>query len=199
MSRTKLAFCCTTLFSLLGVGCQTQAQNGALVGAGAGGILGAIVGHQLHNTAAGAAIGAGAGALTGAAVGNKMDENDAKNRALIEQRLGHPIGAGGVGVEDVVAMTRAGVPEDVIMSHINANGIQRPLQTQDVIYLSQSGVSPRVVQMMQNPIRPPQTVVVQQAPPPVVVEEGYYGPRYYHPYYYRQPPPPSIGVGVAFR
>ena len=128
-----------------------------------------------------------------------MDENDAKNRALIEQRLGHPIGAGGVGIEDVIAMTRAGVPEPVIISHINNNGIQRPLQTQDIIYLQQSGVSPQVVQVMQNPIRPPQTVVVQQPPPQtVIVEDGYYHP-YYRPYYYRPPPQPTIGVGVAFR
>ena len=140
-------------------------------------------------------------AVTGAVVGNKMDENDAKNRALIEARLGHPIGAGGVTIDDVVQMTKAGVDPQIIASHVNNNGIARPLTAADITYLTQSGVSPGVIQAMQNPARAVQPVVVQQAPPPVVVEGGYYdpyyGPRYYRPYpYYGYRPGPAVGIVV---
>jgi Glycine zipper len=198
------------LLAALMAGCQTNstAENGALFGGATGGVLGGIVGHQFHNTAAGAVIGAGAGALTGAVVGNKIDESEARNRALIEARLGHPVSPGAVSIDDVIAMTKAGVNEEVIVGHVNNNGVVRPLNTADITYLTQNGVSPRVIQSMQNPahaVPPPQTVVVQPAPPPVIVEEGYYdpywGPRYYRPYpyyggYYHRP---GVTVGVGIR
>src|SRR5438067_2865850 len=60
-------------------GCETKAGTGALVGAGGGAALGAIIGNQSHHrTAEGALIGAGVGALGGALVGNAMDEQDRK-------------------------------------------------------------------------------------------------------------------------
>jgi outer membrane lipoprotein SlyB len=204
MNRNQCALGVSLAVMLLAAGCQTNTQEGALFGGATGGVLGAIVGHQFHNTAAGAAIGAGAGALTGAVVGNKIDEQEARNRAEIAARLGRPVGPGAVTNEDVIAMTKAGVGEDIIVSHVNNNGVARPLQTADLIYLQQNGVSSRVIATMQNPARsapPPQTVVVQQAPPPVVYD-GYYGPRYYHPYYgdpYYYRPPPAVGFGVVVR
>jgi uncharacterized protein YcfJ len=207
MARSFTVSSALGLLALLATGCQStsNADQGALFGGATGAVLGGIVGHQLHSTAAGAVIGAGAGALTGAVVGNKIDESEARNRALIEARLGHPVGAGGVSIEDAIAMTRAGVDEQVIVSHVNNNGVVRPLNTADITYLTQNGVSSRVIQTMQNPAHqgPPQQVIVQQAPPPVVVEERYYdpywGPRYYRPYpyyggYYHRP---GVSVGVA--
>src|SRR5258708_4185707 len=166
-------------------GCQSAstADQGALFGGATGAVLGGIVGHQFHNTGAGAVIGAGAGALTGAVVGNKIDESEARNRALIQQRLGRPVGPGAVSIEDVIAMSRAGVDEQVIVSHVNNNGVTRPLTTADITYLTQNGVSPRVIQAMQAPPRV-QPVVVQEAPPPVIVEERYFDP-YWGPRYYR--------------
>ena len=68
----------------------------------------AVVGHAMGNTAAGAAIGEGVGALTGAAIGNSQDQAEARNRAIIEQQIGRQL-AGAVRVDDVIAMTRAGV------------------------------------------------------------------------------------------
>ena len=119
--------------------------------------------------------------------------------------MGHPVSPGAVAIEDVVAMTNAGVDEQVIVSHVNNNGVARPLTTADITYLTQSRVSPRVIQAMENPPRPaPQPVVVQEAPPPVIVEERYdpyWGPHYYRPYpyyhggYYRRPAV-SVGVGL---
>ncbi len=152
-------------------------------------MLGGIVGHQFHSTGAGALIGAGAGALTGAVVGNKIDENDARNRALIEARLGRPVGPGAVSIEDVIAMTRAGVDEQVIVGHVNNNGVVRPLTTGDITFLTQNGVSSRVIQSMQAPARQVQPVIVQQAPPPVIVEQPYYYDPYWGPHYYHRPYP----------
>jgi hypothetical protein len=130
-------------------------------------------------------------------VGNSIDQSEARNRALIEQRLGRPA-PGAVSVDDAIAMSRAGVDEHVIIDHVNAVGVARPLATNDIIYLKQNGVSDRVVQTMQHPAYQP--VVVQPPPPPVVVEDPYYyGPGYYrpYPYYYRRPPPPGIGVTIV--
>jgi hypothetical protein len=91
----------------------------------------------------------------------------------------------GVTPGDVIAMTKAGVAEDLIVNNISAHGMAAPLQPQDLIALQQQGISPRVIATMQAcppQVPQPQTVVVgQQAPPPVVVGVGpcYYPRRYY--------------------
>jgi Glycine zipper len=170
---------------LLASGCATHTQTGAAVGGLAGAGAGAVVGHALGNTAAGAVVGAGVGALTGAAIGNSQDEAEARNRAIIEQQIGRQL-AGATHVEDVIAMTRAGVAPELIMNHVRAHGMAAPLQANDLIVLQQQGVDSRVVATMQSTPSPvaQQPVIVEQAPPPVIVE-GYYGrPYYYHPHHY---------------
>lgn len=179
------------------VGCQTNTQTGALAGGGVGAVVGGIIGHQFHNTAAGAVVGAGVGAVTGAAIGNSVDQQEARNRALIEGRLGRPL-PGAVSVDDAIAMTRAGVDQQVIVDHVNAVGVLRPLETGDIIYLKQNGVSDRVIATMQHPAHQPVVVEQPPPPPPVVVADPYYYGPYYHPWYYhRPPPPPGIGVTIV--
>lgn len=182
---------CLLVTMVLG-GCQSpyKADQGALFGGLLGAGTGAIVGSALHAPGAGAAIGAGVGALSGAAVGGALDEQDAKNRAMIAQQLGRQIPANPVTVPDVINMTRAGVDEELIFNHVRTHGVAAPLQAQDVIVLQQQGVSKRVIAIMQEP--PPvqaQPMVIQQAPPPMYVEEypypyarAYWGP----PCYYRR-------------
>jgi hypothetical protein len=126
-----------------------------------------------------------------------MDDVEAKNRAMIAQQLGRPVGPGAVSMEDVVAMTRAGVAEELIVNHIRANGVQRPLTANDIILLQQQGVSTRVIAAMQEAqARPPvqQPVQVVTPPPypgPVIVEEYHYGPwwppHWWWHYHYRPP------------
>jgi outer membrane protein OmpA-like peptidoglycan-associated protein len=48
--------------------------NGAVIGAGAGGAVGAVIGNQTGSTARGAIIGAAVGGLTGAIIGHQMDQ-----------------------------------------------------------------------------------------------------------------------------
>jgi hypothetical protein len=179
----RLLLCAWIPIALM-TGCCSpyHADQGAVTGGLLGLGTGAIAGHALGNTAAGAAIGTGVGALSGAAIGAKMDETDAKNRALIAQQLGRQVDPNAVTIADVIAMTRARVNEDLVINHIHAHGTAAPLTATDLVNLPQQGVGPRVIAAMQeSPPRPVQPVVVQPAPGPVYVEEYpyYYGPRVY--------------------
>ena len=64
-------------------GCKSmnKTQKGAVIGAGAGGAMGAVIGRAAGNTALGAIIGATVGGVTGAIIGKKMDQQakDIKN------------------------------------------------------------------------------------------------------------------------
>jgi hypothetical protein len=188
---------------LLG-GCQSpyKSDQGALTGGLLGAGTGAIIGSALHNPLAGAAIGTGVVAIGGAAVGSALDEQDAKNRAMIAQQLGRQVPANPVTINDVINMTRAGVDEELIANHVRTHGVVAPLQAQDIIVLQQQGVSKRVIAVMQEPPIPAaQPVMVQQAPQPMLVEAYPYGPPYWGPpcYYYRHyRPSPSVHWGMTF-
>jgi outer membrane protein OmpA-like peptidoglycan-associated protein len=59
----------------LAAGCAlNKAQQGAIIGAGAGGAVGAVVGHATGSTVRGAVIGAAVGGVAGAVIGNQMDK-----------------------------------------------------------------------------------------------------------------------------
>ena len=191
MARTPLLSSLAVVFAVVLTGCESPYHSdrgallGGLLGAGTGAVIGGATGHP----GAGAAIGAGVGALSGAAIGSGMDEIEAKNRAEIAQTLGRQVAAGAVTVNDVIAMTKARVNEELIVNHIRANSMAAPLQSADLIRLQQEGVSSRVIAQMQA--SPPRPVAVQPAPTPVIVEEYRYAP-YYGPYcrphvYYRWP------------
>jgi len=61
------------VLSALAVGCRTQSQSGAIVGAGAGALAGAAI---AHGHAGGAIPGGVLGALLGSEVGRQMDGLD---------------------------------------------------------------------------------------------------------------------------
>jgi len=192
----------SALIILLIAGCNSpyHADRGALFGGVTGAGVGALVGHAVGNTGAGAAIGAGVGALSGAAIGSGMDEVEARNRAMIEQQMGRRVAAGAVTNEDVIAMTRAGVNEELIINHVRAHGVARPLQAGDLITLQQQGVSARVIATMPEPPRvvaqpAPQPVIIEQAPPPVIVAP--YAPYWHGPCYHHPRPHPGVSWGVS--
>jgi len=68
------------IFAVIAVGCAewNRTQKGAAIGAGAGGALGALIGHQAGNTAVGALLGAAIGGGAGAYIGNYMDKQAAE-------------------------------------------------------------------------------------------------------------------------
>ena len=160
--------------------CSNNTDRGALTGGLVGAGAGAVAGHAMGSTAAGAAIGAGVGALGGAAIGNSMDQEEARNRALIAQQLGRQVDPGAVSISDVIAMKRANVADELVINHIHAHGMVAPLQTNDLINLPQQGVSSQVIAAMQESPPRQQPEIVEEYPPPCYGPRIYIGPRYHH-------------------
>ena len=212
MQRPPVRACVVLLLALVlcVTGCTSPyyADRGAFWGALGGTGVGALIGHASGNTGAGAAIGGLVGTGAGAAVGSALDEIEARNRAQIERQLGRRIQAGAVRVDDVIAMSQAGVDDKLIINHVRATGMAVPPQTNDLIRLKQEGVSAEVIAAMQEPpgkVRPvlvypdsPPPVIIHEYPPPVIVHPP---PRGWHRRnsLYRHPPrPPRSGVSFGF-
>jgi hypothetical protein len=191
------------LFSMVLAGCASPfyTDRGALVGGLGGAGVGAAVGEAVGHPGVGALVGAGVGTVTGAAIGNSMDQQRAQNQAMIASQMGRPIPPGAVTINDVLAMSRSQLDEDVIVNHIRANGVARPLVAGDLIVLTQQGVSKRIIEAMQTtPFGPGgPTVVRGPGPPAVLVDQRYVGPPYPYPYPYPYPPPPpAYGFGFSY-
>jgi hypothetical protein len=157
-------------------GCRSPyyADRGALFGGLTGAGVGAAIGDSSGNAGAGAVIGSAIGAMTGAAVGDSIDADLARSQAEIEARMGRQM-AGAVSTDDVIALTHAGLSEQVIATHIRANGVARPLGASDLITLRNQGVADSVINTMQQ-TPPPQPAAVAYGPPraaPVIVEHVY--------------------------
>jgi hypothetical protein len=190
------------IFLLTTIGCASPyyTDRGALFGGLTGAGVGALVGDAAGNTGAGAVIGSAVGALAGAAVGNNIDADLARSKAEIEARMGRQM-QGAVTPQDVIAMTQAGLSDDVIVTHIRANGMAQPLAVNDLIGLRNMGVRDAVINAMQQ--TPPRAatqavagvpgVPVYAYPPPgrqVIVEQ------YYQPW---GPPPPAFYYHRGYR
>ncbi|MGE3249761.1 MAG: OmpA family protein [Hyphomonadaceae bacterium] len=76
------AAACTTTDPYSGERVRNNTGTGALIGAGAGGALGALAGGDDRRNVL---IGAGIGALAGAAIGNYMDRQEAQLRAQLRE------------------------------------------------------------------------------------------------------------------
>ncbi|MCI0334976.1 MAG: glycine zipper domain-containing protein [Planctomycetes bacterium] len=200
---TLIAAACAIL-ALNGCRSPYYADRGALAGGLTGAGVGALVGNAVGETAGGAAIGAGIGALTGGAIGGALDDIEARNRAEIAAQLGRPVAQGQATIGEVVAMSRAGVDPRLIVNYVNNSGMAQPVNAQDVIYLTQQGVSSDVIQAMQTPRvaqAPPRVVV--PPPGPVIIEEYHYGrpycpPPHYHYYHHHPHYGPRVGWGISF-
>lgn len=178
-------------------GCRSPYHSDrlGLFGGATGAGIGAAIGEANGRPAEGALIGAALGSLTGVAVGDHLDEVEARNQQAIQAQLGRPL-AGAATIEDVTAMSSAGLSDEVIRTHVAHHGIARPLTAQDLIALKQQGVSDGVINTMQSP--PPRPAPVHTRGP-VVVEEHFYGPpapwcgprRFHH---HR----PGVHWGVSF-
>lgn len=70
---------------VLASGCDsmTKTQKGAVIGAGAGGTIGAFIGKAAGNTALGAVIGGAVGGTAGAFIGRKMDRQAAEIKQTV--------------------------------------------------------------------------------------------------------------------
>src|SRR5690348_3760931 len=66
-----------TLAALMSLGAScamNKAEKGAIIGAGAGGAVGAVIGNATGSTVRGAIIGAAVGGIAGAVIGHQMDK-----------------------------------------------------------------------------------------------------------------------------
>jgi len=67
------ALACVTTLATAGCASMNNTQRGAAAGAGVGGAIGAVIGHNTGSTARGAIIGAVVGGAAGAVIGHQMD------------------------------------------------------------------------------------------------------------------------------
>ncbi len=197
--RSFRALACLCALTALGCRSPYYQDRGTAVGALGGAGVGALVGSATGDAGTGALIGAGVGALTGNVVGGAIDDVEARNRAQIAASMGRPVAAGAATPSEVVAMSRAGVSPPLIINYVNTSGVAQPISAQDVIYLTQQGVSPDVIQAMQSPRIAQASTVVMPPPGPVVYEQVYYGPPPCYPPPWHHPDcGPRVGWGVSF-
>jgi len=184
------ALALVVLAASLAAGCQSPyyADRGALFGGLTGAGVGAVVGDATGHPGAGAVIGSAVGAITGAAVGSGIDADVARSKAEIEARLGRQM-QGAVTPQDVIAMTQAGLSDDVIVTHIRANGMAQPLQVNDLIGLRNTGVRDGVINAMQQ--TPPRLAQVAPAVPAYSAYPAYPAPVMVYQPWYPPPPPPA--------
>lgn len=122
-----------------------------------------------------------------------MDEVAAQNRAVIATQLGRQVTPGVATTQEVIAMSRAGVDQQLILNYIHSSGIAAPVTVQDVIAMHEQGVPTPIIQAMQTPAAAPAAPAVPAGG--VVVEEAPFGPPVYvaHPYPVCEP---HVGFGV---
>jgi len=203
--------CLTSLLATDSARAQEHTRRGTLLGGLTGAIAGAAIGNQNDEAAAGALIGGVVGGLTGATIGSNVDQEQARARAYHQQQAVRLSRA--VSTADAINMTRSGLGDAVIVNHIRENGVQRPLEVADVIFLHQQGVSEPVISAMQQarlataPAAYPAPLVVERphyvAPPVIVAPCGPPAYRYPHHHYYHHHPHtrhrPSSGVSWSVR
>lgn len=75
-SRTRRGVVAVMLLALSVSACASlgKKEQGAMIGAGVGGAVGAVIGNQTGSTARGAIIGAAVGGITGGIIGHQMDQ-----------------------------------------------------------------------------------------------------------------------------
>jgi outer membrane lipoprotein SlyB len=200
---------------------QSQTREGAALGGIAGAVIGGIVGHQNDEVAEGALIGGAVGAITGGVIGNARQKAQQQQvyapppptvyRSNVQTRTSVPYytstttvpGRKPVSIADVITMTRSGVNDGVILNQIHTNGVISNPEVNEVVLMSQQGVSNVVITAMQQAnvgsgaavttyATAPSTVIVEETAPVIVTRPVYQQPVYIHhhrapqPYYYRR-------------
>ncbi len=75
MKKLQLLVTTTAILGIFSLsGCASKAENGALIGAGSGALIGQAIGKNTASTV----IGAGVGAIVGATIGENEDRKDAQ-------------------------------------------------------------------------------------------------------------------------
>lgn len=93
ISRGLILLTAAGLMVISGCGTSRTVKGGA-IGAGAGGLIGGVIGKQTGNTAAGAIIGAAVGGTAGALIGRQMDQQAAEMQSQVDGAQIERIGEG---------------------------------------------------------------------------------------------------------
>jgi len=124
--------------------CATNTGTGALAGGALGAGAGALIGGGQ-----GAVIGGAVGAITGGLIGNAIDANQ---RAELEQNSPHTLRKidkeQQLSMDDIIALSQAGVEPDVINNMIDKTHSRFTLTSAQVIRLKNAGVSEKVINHM---------------------------------------------------
>ena len=155
----RLSSLLSTLLLPLFIGCTgigntntaTETATGGLIG----GITGGLIGEHNDDPLAGTIIGTTAGALLGNATGQANERIQAEIVASEQEYL-----ECAVTLNQLLAMTQAGVDDAVIISRIETNGPAQTLTTDDIIFLSKSQVAAPVISAYQAP-PPPRLAEIQ--------------------------------------
>lgn len=126
------------------VGCSSNAGTGALIGAGLGVGAGALI-----DGGTGAIIGGAVGAAAGGLVGYGMDQEQRerleRDNPQTLRRIDHEQQ---LTVNDIIAMTQAGVEPDTIIKMIHQTRSKFYLTSAQVIKLKNAGVAKSVIDAM---------------------------------------------------
>jgi outer membrane lipoprotein SlyB len=161
-----------------GSGCASMnnTDRGAVAGGAVGTAAGAAIGAASHHPLLGAVVGGLGGTATGALIGNSEDKEeqrrkDAANAAAVAQAQAQAQAQQQrIGIADVIALTRSGQRDEIIINQIRVTRSTFQLTTTDLQMLKDNGVSDRVIAEMQAARALPPGVVVPGGPPPVVYD-----------------------------
>lgn len=173
----------------------SASEKGTLLGAVAGGGAGAAIGKKNGNPIVGAVVGGLGGAIVGNVIGDGVDQRRAEAAYQQQLQQQYAYRQPGVSLDQVIQLTRSGVGDDLIVSHIQQNGYHQALTANDLILLKNQGVSDRVIFALQRPAAPAPVYAppVRYAPPVTVVEEVHVVPAWHGPAYYYPRPMPVYG------
>ena len=131
-------------------GCTTPSgrpdntANGALIGGASGAAIGALADRRAPG--AGALIGGAAGLIAGGLIGHSMDQQaEARWRSAPPPAYYPPPPGPPPSINDIKAMTRSGLSEDVIVGQINNTHAVYDLDANALIDLHNAGVSEKVM------------------------------------------------------
>ena len=156
--------------------------GGALIGGASGAAIGAVA---TRGDPGAALVGGAIGAMTGALVGHSMDVEARSQNPPPTAYTPTTSSPAPPSIDDIKAMTRSGVQDDVIISQIKNSGAVYHLDANTILELRDTGVSEKVMTFMinsataradasanQSPPSPPQDAVVTAPGPDYVWVEG---------------------------
>jgi surface antigen len=130
-------------------GCATNTETGMLVGGAGGAAAGAAIGSASGHAGSGAVIGGAIGLIGGGMVGNSMDQADRRHDVQYEySATASP--AAPITRDDIVAWSRQGAGDEVIIDRIERSGSVFHLTAADEDTLRDQGVSDDVLRAMKE-------------------------------------------------